>query len=206
MENLEKMLANAPQVAQWWETHRKTIEVYLKRTVKRERRINTWMVCLASVGSVAYLPYIAGVFSPGLINDFALTMLELCVVIGLGGFFGAWGAATVIERRSQASLAHHYKQADPCWRLVPSRERQEFSQDDRAKMVKELSDLGVTPHHIVALRDLDLPNSWWHAINEEVGRAKQEQKQTAQSAPTLEEVFVQVENHAKIPTTHVLRL
>jgi len=205
VEKLEKMLADASDVAKWWKTNRETIETSWKRKAKREQRLHTWMTYL---GCFATFSYLFTLIMAGTTNTLPFIVLCSATIINLLVFLGVAGAKTVIEGRCPASISQHHQEAVNRWGLdLNSQDGDKtLSSQHHAKMVAQLNELGIDPHHIVVLRNLDLPNTWWCALNEEIVDTHHEKQQQPQVAPTLEEVFVRVEQRTEAAKNHVLRL
>lgn len=206
VENLEKMLANAPDVAKWWDANKQSIETSMNVKGKWEERLLKWAFWTILGSCCSLMIMIALCLSLQLkeFKDIVLSIGNFCVLVAfIGVGFGACGLVTAQCR--WASFSRHYKEAANRWgwSLDPHTEGKEFSQQHRANLVAQLNDFGVDPHHIVALRNLDLPNAWWHALNEEIVRTQHEKPQ---STPTLEDVFVHVEQRTQAAKNHVLRL
>lgn len=208
--NLEKMLKSAPDVASWWEANKQTIETSKGVKDKWKRRSDaaiSWLVCGGMVSFFCGF-VLATSIDP---KDHAfIHVLSVCALIsglgGVGGGLGGWAGATIFRWRHWASLSQHYKEATDRWGLKAQYGEQTFAPQRRAQMLAQLNELGIDPHYIVALRNLDLPNAWWGALNEEICIAEHEKQKQPQVAPTLEEVYVQIEQRTETAKNHVLRL
>jgi len=210
VENLEKILASATDVAQWWETNKQTIETSKAVKDKWKKRSDTAMSWLMCGGLLSFFCGFVLATSIGPKAHAFIYVLSVCALMsglgGVGGGLGVWGGATILQWRHWAYLSQHYKEATNRWGLESQSGDQTFASQRRAKMLAQLNELGVDPHYIVALRNLDLPNAWWHKMNEEICITQREKQEKAQLVPTLEEVFVQIEQRTETAKNHVLRL
>lgn len=206
MKNLEKMLADAPDIAQWWKANKQTIETSMNVKGRWEERLFKWALWTVLGSCSSFL--IAGALGLGPLSEFKHILVSVVNFFTLIGFIGVgFGACGLVAAQFRwTSLSKHYKEAANRWGLDPKSEAKDCSQNRRAKVVVELNELGVDPHRIVALRTLDLPNAWWHALNEEIGHTHHKKQKKVEPIPTLEEVFVQVEQRTEIAKNHVLRL
>lgn len=195
LSNIEKMLASAPDVAHWWQTNKETIENFWKRSAKCEQ---SFFVSALACGAVA------SVLSFLILCHMVPLFLGWGILAGLVGFVGLGFIAMGAGQRRWEGLSQHYKTATDRWGLSPTCAYKEFSRQRRATLVTNLNELGVDPHYIIQLRHLDLPNSWWHKMNEQVCVAKKQEQ--IQSISTWEDVFVQVEQRTQSPKIQLLRL
>lgn len=215
IEKIYDMLTNVPDVAQWWKTNKHTIETSEGVKRKWEERCERAMIWLALCG-ICTVPLVAlgigldaFIDVTGNINGFIHMLLLSGLTGGLIAILGLLGllvGAPILGRRHRALLSQHYQEATSRWGIDSQAGGKKLLSQHQAKIVAQLNELGMDPDHIMALRNLDLPNAWWRALNEEIVRTQNEKQEQPQVTPTLEEVFVHVEQRTEAAKTHVLRL
>ena len=195
LEKIQHMLAIAPRVSQWWVVNKKGFENTEKIWEKRKTLWGDFNLVLIVLLGVCM---IASLFAPGF-----WCLVSLCgtLALGLVGPLGLGFVAKRIELRRRLFNTQCYTQGIDQLYFDPDLASQEFSLNQRAELIGQLNGLGLDGEQIVALRNLDLPNSWWHTINTEVANCTQI---IPSQKLTLEEVYIQVqstiasEKHSKV--------
>lgn len=183
LKTIQTMLATAPASANWWSTNKESI-------TKTWKLWGRWSNVLGACSFVALM--ISGVLNiaslSGIVDDQYMGAILFCGSV-LFVFGAVWS-----EARKLKILANQYKQGVNEFGFDPNVFRKEFSEDMRKNLVSNLRNIGVEPQQIVALRHLELPNSWWHLLNAEVN---QHLKTT--ETPTLDQVYIEVERDIVSP-------
>lgn len=194
LEKIQHMLAVAPRVSQWWGENKEDFESSEKMWKKRKKVC--WGFALPLIGMFGVFT-IASVCTQEIVQG-----VFLCgAYLGLFGFLSLGFFDKRIESRQRLFNTQRYKQGIDQLYFDPDFASKEFSHNQRAELIGKLNSLGGDGQQIVALRNLDLPNSWWHTINAEVEKCAQ---MNPLQKPTLDEVYIQVqssivsENHSKV--------
>lgn len=193
---VQQMIANAPEVSQWWNENKSAVEKSWKFWGKWQTRIH-FAASLSFMGVLTVLGFEIYNQSNGVVAYLSVWGV-FCVMLGF--VIGA-------DARKWNRVAHQHKNASEKWELNFRLFDKEFCDQKRGEVVGGLIALGMDPHQIMSLKNLDLPDCWWHRLHHIVKLAQYDQMtQSAIQGPTLEDVFVQVEAQTQHPTPHVLRL
>lgn len=183
LKTIQTMLATAPASANWWSTNKESIT----KTWKLWERVGI-ISGLSSLATLMVSGALSAASSMGIIDNQYPGAIVFCgcLLLMCGTFFS--------DQRKLKILANQYKQGIDEFGFDPNVFRKDFSEDMRKSLVSNLRNIGVEPQQIVALRHLELPNSWWHLLNAEVN---QHLKTT--ETPTLDQVYIEVERDIVSP-------
>lgn len=183
LKTIQTMLATAPASANWWSTNKESIT----KTWNLWERLSI-ISGLSSLATLMVSGALSAASSMGIIDNQYPGAIVFCgcLLLVCGTFLS--------DQRKLKILANQYKQGVNEFGFDPNVFRKEFSEDMRKNLVSNLRNIGVEPQQIVALRHLELPNSWWHLLNAEVN---QHLKTT--ETPTLDQVYIEVERDIVSP-------
>ena len=208
IETIQKMLAAAPNVEQWWSAN--------KKSIKRTLTLSDLWVNICLMGGLLSVFSTVGFFManftvvknpPIPIVSFAVSTAgavgSLVLIVS-----GGWVMRRILQRK--------YKQASEQWGLDPFT-NQKLSDEQRAGIVSELNELildwaktddsmKMTTHQIENIQHLDLPTPWWRKLEKNIASAKEQlRRQLEIPPPSLEDVFVST-THKDGTTSNVMRL
>ena len=194
MKTIEQLLASAEHTANWWQNNKSVVDGSWKFWGKCEK------VC--AVFGITLLSGLCGlVVAQGnnwITYEMVASVGKLLPIAFFGALFASGFGKICIEVERSDLVAHRYKDAVDAFGFDPKCEYQQFTQQQRAMVIKALMKLGANSQQIIALRDLELPNSWWRTINHLIEtRAKENLSQEF----ILEDVYVQVERSIDAQTS-----
>lgn len=205
MKHVEKMIMEAPEVEKWWAINKKSI----KRTWTLSNVVgNLWLngsVLSVLAGGVLEIlemqkfTYAAPVPSSSVIVPLSV----FCCLMVVSG----WRKRRVLQRK--------YKHATEQWGLDPFND-QTLTNEQREEIVAQLNEVIADQQkvngsinidqHIQNLQHLDLPDSWWHQLNQQIVSAKDDlSKKVEVAQPSLDDVIVST-TRKDGTTSHVMRL
>ena len=185
LKKIQTTLTNAPAAAKWWSVNKESVT---KTWKVWEKWIN--ISIFSSFAAFIVSGMFSGAYVFGFTDDQHTGFVAFCIFMLLAGGF-VW-----LESRKLKVLAKKYKQGVDEFGFDPNIFRKDFSEDMRKKLVSNLRGIGIDPVHIVALRHLDVPNSWWHHLNNEVDHHLK-----TTEVPTLDQVYTEVERDI-VPRDH----
>jgi len=168
LKKIQTTLTNAPAAAKWWSVNKESVT---KTWKVWEKWIN--ISIFSSFAAFIVSGMFSGAYVFGFTDDQHTGFVAFCIFMLLAGGF-VW-----LESRKLKVLAKKYKQGV-----------------DEFGLVSNLRGIGIDPVHIVALRHLDVPNSWWHHLNNEVDHHLK-----TTEVPTLDQVYTEVERDI-VPRDH----
>lgn len=192
-EKINHLLEKSPHISKWWTSN--------KLAVDRSWRF--WGKC--EKACVAFVIVILGALVAPVValenNWVTYEMISSMGKMFHWLFVAIVGAAVgngCIEFLRSDLVARRYKEVVDGFgfNFNPEFECKKFTQQQRAKIVTSLVKMGANSQQIVGLRDLDLPNSWWHTISHLI---EIHENNSSPQNVILEDVYVQVERSIKTP-------
>lgn len=178
------MLATAPEVSQWWNSKGRGIEKSWNILAKLENGCIVLSTILAVFTMILFsIAFVAVIFDMNgwLPNEWRLVLgtVMLKLIYGLFASIGAILAFGIVgvcfQRYYDAKLHRHRVATADHWGFVlklPSG----CSHDKRLQVMEQLPALGVTSSQIIALRNLELPSSWWDKFHQRVLQSNEDQR------------------------------
>lgn len=193
MKTIEQLLASAEHTANWWRNNKLVVNRSWKFWGKCEKLCAVFAVSLMGVICAVVVARGNNWVTYEMVAS-VVNLLPIAFFVLLASGFGK----ICIEVERSDLVAHRYKDAVDTFGFDPKCEYQQFTQQQRAMVIKALMKLGANSQQIIALRDLELPNSWWRTINHLIEtRAKENLSQEF----ILEDVYVQVERSIDAQTS-----